>query len=574
MLLFSLVFPSRLFQVVGATAVLRSQFSQQDAQVCVRALQMSSQQLVYCEKSELLSARTLSLNLSAAPPSSAHYSMYTSKVQDLVANFTFSHQNLPSFSLFGVSTQITILDSNLVVEIQNAAAQASLVCFSCDVSLLTSSLTFSCSAFNVSGVVMSPVSSFVMNRTSFQGRLLGSAFSGGLVLNVSNQAVQIEQCEINSYLGGTCGYFAGIVLEASSVTVTTTKMCSSSSAVAGSGTNILTLAGAFEMRCDLCAALFYVYGLCADQLQFGETKDRNISCVAGFVFDGDRCACGEGQVLNGSACVDVLQITSQMIQKQSELELAAGPIDQRIFNNISALNANITTNLTAVNVTLDSITSQFAQFRQTVIDQNLIIQQQQETIQSLSQFNNIFNLSTINMTTLNITASNAVIDNIYNKSIIDSLVQQNVTQVINSFKLRGIGEISQSFIYKGQTYVSQHQTYVLCSGGPTLGVYPNLYAMGLTNIPNMNDSYLKGTANQAQSNDQNYYNANYITLTVDQLPAHTHTSRGYSGEDIYGGWEITGEGTAYDYATSSTGGGQSVNIEPRHKVVYYYIIVD
>ncbi|CAL6000988.1 Conserved_hypothetical protein [Hexamita inflata] len=574
MLLFSLVQSSRLFQVVGASVLMRSQFSQQDAQVCVRSLQMSSQQLVYCEKSELLSARTLSLNLSTAPPSSAHYSMYTSKVQDLVANFTFSHQNLPSFSLFGVSAQISIQDSNLVVRIQNAAAQASLVCFSCDVSLLTSSLTFSCSAFNVSGVVLSPVSSFVMNRTSFQGRLLGSAFSGGLVLNVSNQAVQIEQCEINSYLGGTCGYFAGIVFEASSVTVTTTKMCSSSNAAAGSGANMLTLAGAFEMRCDLCAALFYVYGLCADQLQFGETKDRNISCVASFVFDGDRCACGEGQVLNGSACVDVLQITGQMIQKQSELELAAGPIDQRIFNNISALNANITTNLTAVNVTLDSITSQFAQFRQTVIDQNLIIQQQQETIQSQSQFNNVFNLSTINMTTLNITASNAVIDNIYNKTQIDSIIMGNVSQILNQHKPRGIGEMLVTFTYFNQTFIHQNQTYVLCSGAATQGVYPNLYAMGLTNIPNMNETFLKGTTNSTFSNDQNFYGANNITLTIDQMPAHTHTSRGYSGEDAYGGWEITGSGTAYDYPTSSTGGSKPIDIQPRHKLVFYYIVVD
>ncbi|CAL6095462.1 Hypothetical_protein [Hexamita inflata] len=569
MQLLSQVFSKNIFVLLCNRNLVYTKIQSSNYQLCVNQLQFSNQILVYCERAENLVSRSYSSYISSSSSSPVHYSLNTQKVQNSALNFTFAQNFLPSFALFGFVAQISIIDSNLAVQIQNST-QSSLICLSCDLSVQTSVFLFVSNGFNVSGLVSTPVNSFLVNKTAFNCRLIAKFYSGGLILNGTETNIQINELKMNIYLEGIVkGNLMGFVSE---VTITSQlmKICSNVEPAAGSGDLTLVV----ELDCSLCAELFYVYGLCQDQLVNGEINGRNISCTNELIFDGEKCTCEEGKILNASSCVDTIQITSLMIQNQNELELFANQIDIRIFNNITDLNNTVVNNFTTINSTMNELTSTFAQLSKTVIDQNLIIQQQQETIQSQSQFVNIFNLSTINMTVLNITAANAIIENIYTKTQIDQLIQQNISEVQSQHKPRGIGEIMTTFVYLNQTFVHQNQTYVLCNGGATEGIYPNLYSMGLTQIPNMGDTFLKGTTNSSFSNNNSFFNSNNITLTIDQMPAHNHTSRGYSSTDGYGGWEMTGEGTAFDYETSQTGGSTPIDIQPRHKLVFYYIVVD
>ncbi|CAL6013936.1 Hypothetical_protein [Hexamita inflata] len=558
-----------MFVLLSNRNLVYTKYQSSDYQLCANQLQFSNQILVYCERAENLVSRSYSSTISSSLPSPVHYSLNTQKVQNSALSFTFAQNFLPSFALFGFVAQISIVDSNLAVRIQNTA-QSSLICSSCDILVQTSVFLFVSNGLNVSGLVSTPVNSFLVNKTAFNCRLIAQFYSGGLILNGKDTNIQINELKMNIYSEGTVkGYLMGFVSEVT-IVVNQMKICTNVELAAGSGDITLVV----ELDCSLCAELFYVYGLCLDQLVNGEIKGKNITCTNELIFNGEICTCEEGKIFNASGCVDTVQITSQMIQNQNELELFANQIDIRILNNITELKNTVANNFTAINSTVNVLTSTYAQLSQIVIDQNLVIQQQQEIIQSSSQFVNIFNLSTINMTVLNITASNAIIDNIYTKTQIDQLIQQNVSEVQSQHKPRGIGEIMTTFVYLNQTFVHQNQTYVLCNGGATQGIYPNLFSMGLTQIPNMGDTFLKGTTNSSFSNNNSFFNANNITLTIDQMPAHNHTSRGYSSTDGYGGWEMTGEGTAFDYETSQAGGSTPIDIQPRHKLVFYYIVVD
>ncbi|CAL6000986.1 Hypothetical_protein [Hexamita inflata] len=526
--------------------------------LCVNQLITNYQQLQFCQKVDRLSSKIVIENLTHVQQSQMHYALYATKVQSSVLNFAFSHSSLSSFALFGLSQELAIDNSNLSVKIPHLSAQSALICFTCDAVVQKSLLSFACSGFNVSGVALYPFKFLTLSQTFVQSRLNGSQNCGGLLLVSSSLIISITNCQIQSYLSN--GGYISASSESSTLSIASSSLCSNSNNNVKVGSQSET--GSFLLSCDLCVNSYNSFGLCEPVLEFGHVFENSLVCNSGFVFDGQKCVCLVGTLFQ-SSCVDVLQNLNQILSNDKTLNDFT--LENRILNNISKLTSEL--DIPGIHQTATSLSEQFASLKQTVLSQNALIDQNQKTV-----INPVLNL--VNLTVLNITAQNALIDNVYTNTELDNQVQMNMNALRNSLKSRGVGEITQSFVYRGDQYVHQHQTYVLCSGAATQGVYPNLYAMGLINIPNMNDTFLKGTNNQVLSNDQNYYNANSITLTVDQLPAHTHSSRGYSDTPAYGGWEITGNGTPYDYATSSTGGGQSVNIEPRHKVVYYYITVD
>ncbi|CAL6114669.1 Hypothetical_protein [Hexamita inflata] len=85
----------------------------------------------------------------------------------------------------------------------------------------------------------------------------------------------------------------------------------------------------------LCGIQYVVYGICADDLEFGR-----LQCLFPFEFDGFQCVCVTGYMFNISSCVDVVNYLTNL--------------NITLESNITSIQANITAiNFTAANLRAD-----------------------------------------------------------------------------------------------------------------------------------------------------------------------------------------------------------------------------
>ncbi|CAL6020877.1 Hypothetical_protein [Hexamita inflata] len=528
-------------------------------QFCTNQLAVNNKFVRYCNKATEIVSKSETSSFVSTGKSPIYYGVYTSRVQDFKLNLSYSLTALPSFSLFSTSA-IQIQGSDLFVDVPDDTSQVALICFYCEIQIKLSNLALIASGYNVSGVCLTSAA-LSLDSCLVQSRLLGIQLSSLILFQ--NASISLIKSNISAHMQGQGGFLA-FESNNSDINLQTAYFCSSSPQIFSGTANIQ---GSLIQGCEFC--INFAYGLCLTQMQYTELKNEQLQCKNGFAFNGKWCECS-GSIVN-SECVDIILTTQNILLKQNELKIQYSELNQRIINNISNLNQSTQNALIKVNDTISKLSFTIQSMNGVISDQNQIIAQQLQMIQNESIIN-VLNLTQTHVVFKNFSASNAQISNIYNKSQIDTFITNNISQL--TFKPRKVGEVIQTFTYQGQTFNRQSQTYVLCAGQSTQISFPKLYAIGLTVIPNMEDTFLKGTTNPMMSNDQNFYGANSRVLTIDQMPAHTHTSRGYSSTAGYGGWEITGEGTAYDYPTSSAGGNQPIDTKPRHRVVYYYIVTD
>ncbi|CAL5973687.1 Growth_factor receptor cysteine-rich domain superfamily [Hexamita inflata] len=76
--------------------------------------------------------------------------------------------------------------------------------------------------------------------------------------------------------------------------------------------------------CAVCGDRYYTYGLCLQSLTNGIIQSTSLVCQNSFVFDGQDCVCSEGKVLNGSACFDILNIMSKIVEQNNILGFQVG----------------------------------------------------------------------------------------------------------------------------------------------------------------------------------------------------------------------------------------------------------
>ncbi|CAL6065490.1 Conserved_hypothetical protein [Hexamita inflata] len=226
-------------------------------------------------------------------------------------------RDLPSFALFGLSSTVQLVKSNIAVSVLQDLAQCSLVCFTCDVNATLTDFSFVGSAQNISGLVLTPKTAIQLQQSLVQVRLYGVNV-GGLVLNASQMAVTLAECNVSCYSQGSVNgtiiayIFDGVILE-----VDNFKICSN---VQNFGQGVAAQTGQITAACDICRNATYAYGLCLEILQYGETVDNKIQCKISFVFDGKQCSCPNGYAVNESLCVNILEAINKLIQTKLPLE--------------------------------------------------------------------------------------------------------------------------------------------------------------------------------------------------------------------------------------------------------------
>ncbi|CAL6096922.1 Hypothetical_protein [Hexamita inflata] len=282
--------------------------------------------------------------------------------------------NLPLFSLFGLTNSIQLQNANLSVNIPQQLSQGSLICFTCDLNAKSSEFTFIASAQNVSGVVLYPLTLQKLNQSLVQFRLNGVNV-GGLILNASKIAVSMSQCNISGYVGlqSVSGSIICYILNQVSLEVDIVRICAN---VQNFGQGILTYTGTISATCFVCGEKIPTYGLCQKSLKFGKLEDDKIICPSPFIFDGEECSCKEGDVLNGTSCVNILTSVSLLNTKQIKLNNSFQDLTNRTIaldNTTKILNQAIL-DQKEINQLLN----------QTLTSTKQIIQQQQQVIEELA----------------------------------------------------------------------------------------------------------------------------------------------------------------------------------------------
>ncbi|CAL5985113.1 Hypothetical_protein [Hexamita inflata] len=243
--------------------------------------------------------------------------------------------NQPNFYLFGLTNGIQLQNSNISVNIPQQLSSGALICFACDVNANASDFTFVASGQNVSGVAISLLTVVKMNQSLVQFRLNGVNV-GGLILNASKIDVSISQCNISGYVGqqSVSGSIICFVLEQVSLEVDSVRICAN---VQNLGQGTLTQTGTITVTCVVCREGTPAYGLCQKSLEFGIVEDDKFVCPSPFVFDGQGCSCKEGDVLNGTSCINILASVNVLNIKQIELNNSIQEINNRtqVLKNIT-----------------------------------------------------------------------------------------------------------------------------------------------------------------------------------------------------------------------------------------------
>ncbi|CAL6037080.1 Hypothetical_protein [Hexamita inflata] len=265
-------------------------------------------------------------------------------------------KNLPSFALFGLTKIIAIVDSNFQVKVPQPQLKSALICFQCDINSSTSEFAFVAQAQMISGLVYCPYTIMVLNSSLIQFRLTGLNV-GGLIFNASNIQVQISFCNISGYVSN--GSFSGVLIatatNSSTIEIQDVIICVQFNDIIdnnqiGSGADSVQISGNFIQSCDLCGSYYqyFTYGLCLEYLNFGEVVNNIIICLHSFVFNGEVCSCPDGLQIQGSKCVDVLEIIDSQDNQIKSLENTFSLMQDQIQQLQNSLN-NLTQYLECVN---------------------------------------------------------------------------------------------------------------------------------------------------------------------------------------------------------------------------------
>ncbi|CAL6051383.1 InlB_B-repeat-containing protein [Hexamita inflata] len=360
-------------------------------------------QILFCTKESTLSSQVQTASIISSPSQLVHHTIYTERIQDLQLNLNYQMQNLPSFAIFGLTSNIQLLDSSISVKVPQQLTIGCLICLTCDFNASSSDFVFISSGQNISGLVFTTISRIIVNQSLLQFRLNGVNV-GGLLFNASDVTVTLADCNISEYIiGDVKGSIICYILDSVILNADNVKICSN---VANQGQGTLTLNGVITETCVLCRDATYSYGLCSKSLEFGAAQNDKLECTYPFIFDGERCSCPEGQVVNEKTCVDILgsvnllKIQQELINTQvidlvnrtGELE----SIQQVLISDQNIQKGQIQNLFDLSNKTQNSISNNFTKLQQNILGNYSLADKNLQTNTSVLDqriFNNMSGLS-------------------------------------------------------------------------------------------------------------------------------------------------------------------------------------
>ncbi|CAL6084838.1 Conserved_hypothetical protein [Hexamita inflata] len=409
--------------------------------VCNQKMLINKQMITFCEKHADLSSVSANTQIISALESPMYYNMYTTKTQDVKLNLSIQHSDLPSFALFGLSSQISVKNSQLAVKLPQHLAQGALICLDCDFDSTASVFTFQAHGLNVSGLVLRGQNQLQIEASLIQFRLGGNDV-GGLIFESKTTSLSLSSCNISGYIcnSQTNGSLINSVLDAVQISAQNVLICVNVNDKVGAGANLAQITGDITDNCQICGENFIAYGICLETLDQGSLVDNQLVCQTGFVFEGEKCICPDGLIQNGSSCINILETTSEIKKGYKDLQ----------------------TNVTTMNKTIIDL-------NKIVEEQNDLIKSQTEIIKQLTQqliCSSVQGYSIVDDQCVQITCSTVgqqSINGICQCAIINAIVKDNTCQCpdnSNIIDTACVCKLSGQVMQKGQCVCHTKNAFV------------------------------------------------------------------------------------------------------------------
>ncbi|CAL5984878.1 Conserved_hypothetical protein [Hexamita inflata] len=400
--------------------------------LCKNSILVNNNQQLYCQKSNSMNNVKVQDNVyMTQKQKNIQLFIQNNITQQSVIDVRVYDMEVNTFALFGLNTFSQIVrDSIVSITIDFKVVVGALICLKCDVEVFNTTLLFIGSGMQISGVIIQALDSFRLQQTFIQFRL--SSFNSSGLVNVLIQSLtnfSIVDCQLagsNIQQGPHNGYITSRVEANQTLNISIFKVCVDATHRFGNTSAIIDIIGGDSVECEICGGLKVVYGICLEDLQHGQLIIGALRCVDPFQFVGSECVCAYGYLLNGSACVNILNaiqnmssnIDNQQLQQiedeiselanqisvlnlsihnssntfntsqieqyilgnytQEDLHLHQNTkvLDQRIYNNISNVNGNMST----INNNISTIYGNITDLKQIISTLNDIIQQQNDVI--------------------------------------------------------------------------------------------------------------------------------------------------------------------------------------------------
>ncbi|CAL6002132.1 Conserved_hypothetical protein [Hexamita inflata] len=321
---------------------------------CQNNILINNNQYNFCQKSKQLNNVKLEKEMFILQKSNSQLFINADNVQKSAIDVQIYNFAVNTFVLFGLSEAQIVLDSSINVSLNFQVFQGALICIKCDVQIITCTLVFIAAGNQISGILIEANTQICIQQTFIQYRI-SSQYSSGIVnsVNTSNVNMSIIECKLIGFnlISSECsGYIATQLLQSTIITITQFCVCAENISTFGNNSIITTYNGTIDHMCDLCAANYYVYGICSDSLKYGQELNHMLQCVYPFEYFNNQCVCAQGYVLDQQICVNIIQIinialnqsqNSELAGKITELENLVQQIDQNISQNISQLQDQI-----------------------------------------------------------------------------------------------------------------------------------------------------------------------------------------------------------------------------------------
>ncbi|CAL6005706.1 Conserved_hypothetical protein [Hexamita inflata] len=276
-------------------------------------------------------------------------------MKDVFINQKILHQDLSSFSLFGVIENVQIHNSKLNVQISQILAESALICFSCDVRATLSDLILIGFGTNISGLVISGKSYIILQNSTVQSRLSGMMI-GGLVLNCNKVTINLKDINLTSYLKGNdiVGALISFSTNYIQIMFSNVKMCTNTAINIGSGEKFVVISEGVTQNCQICGILVYAYGICLNSLDNSDVIDYKLVCKPDFIFNGESCQC-QGEILNDSSCINIIKTTENLLSQFNGFENSLRQIDVQQLDKVSLLQQIVNNQVQQANSLVPSI---------------------------------------------------------------------------------------------------------------------------------------------------------------------------------------------------------------------------